>query len=99
MKNLGIYVHIPFCVKKCNYCEFNSFCASDTVQDIYTDALINEIKAFGRLRKITADTIFFGGGTPTLLGEKNLEKIITAIKVQSKNRKSWQVQGFKGFGR
>ena len=80
MKNQGIYVHIPFCVKKCNYCDFNSFCASDTVQDIYTDALVNEIKSFGKIKKIDADSVFFGGGTPTLLKEENLEKIISAIK-------------------
>ena len=80
MKNLGIYVHIPFCVKKCNYCDFNSSSASDEVQNIYTDSLVNEIKEFGKLKKVTADTVFLGGGTPTLLGEKNLEKIITAIK-------------------
>ena len=80
MKNRGIYVHIPFCVKKCNYCDFNSFSASDTVQDIYTDALLSEIKSFGKHKKITADTVFFGGGTPTLLSEQNLEKIILAIK-------------------
>ena len=80
MKNQGIYVHIPFCVKKCNYCDFNSFCASETVQDIYTDALCNEIKSFGKIKKIDADSVFFGGGTPTLLKEENLEKIISAIK-------------------
>jgi len=80
MKNLGIYVHIPFCIKKCNYCDFNSFCASSEAQDIYTDALVSEIKSFGKAKKINADSVFLGGGTPTLLGEKNLEKIITAIK-------------------
>ena len=80
MKNLGIYVHIPFCIKKCNYCDFNSSSASVEVQNIYTDSLVREIKAFGKLKKVSADTVFFGGGTPTLLGEENLEKIITAIK-------------------
>ncbi len=80
MKNRGIYVHIPFCVKKCNYCDFNSFCASDMVQNIYTESLVNEIKSFGKIQKIDADSVFFGGGTPTLLNEENLEKIITAIK-------------------
>lgn len=80
MRKNGIYIHIPFCVKKCNYCDFNSFCASDTVQDIYTDALVNEIKSFGKIKKIDADSVFFGGGTPTLLKEENLEKIISAIK-------------------
>lgn len=80
MKNLGIYVHIPFCVKKCNYCDFNSFCASSEAQNIYTDSLVNEIKSFGKAKKIKADSVFLGGGTPTLLSEENLEKIITAIK-------------------
>lgn len=80
MGKCGIYVHIPFCIKKCNYCDFNSFSADDGVQNEYTAALVNEIRAFGKSEKIEADSVFIGGGTPTLLSDENLEKVILALK-------------------
>ena len=72
-----IYVHIPFCRRKCNYCAFNSK-VSDTAEKIsYVEALIKEINLRGDNSKV--ETIYFGGGTPTTLTLNQLEKIICAL--------------------
>ncbi len=65
---IGLYVHIPFCLKKCNYCDFCSFDSLLREERVaYLSALIREIKGYKRDEKICVDTIFFGGGTPSLL--------------------------------
>lgn len=67
----GLYLHIPFCAKKCAYCDFYSACVSDGMLDSYTESLIREIKNWGGvLRRPVFDTVYFGGGTPSLLGER-----------------------------
>jgi oxygen-independent coproporphyrinogen-3 oxidase len=71
----SLYVHIPFCLKKCLYCDFNSY-ANIELQDSYIDALIKEI---GRIKINKFETVFIGGGTPTILSIKNLEKLMKAI--------------------
>jgi len=79
-KNLGIYIHIPFCKSKCVYCDFYSLSGSETQMDSYTDALcshIAETAAF--LTGYCVDTIYFGGGTPSYLGEKRLSSILKII--------------------
>ncbi len=82
MKKLGVYIHIPFCIKKCNYCDFCSF-PNRGEQDFrdYTDELCRRIREFGRENgKRTADTVYFGGGTPTLLPTECFEDIMQALK-------------------
>ncbi len=70
-----IYIHIPFCVRKCLYCDFYS--VTDTeLKDAYTDAVIKEIVS---LKGLKTDTVYIGGGTPTTLGD-NLLKIVKAVK-------------------
>lgn len=77
---IGLYVHIPFCVKKCNYCDFCSFSGlSQDIKDSYVDQLCREILAY-KEKCISVDTIFFGGGTPTLLAVEDMMKITAAIK-------------------
>lgn len=82
MDCMGIYVHIPFCVKKCNYCDFLSWpLKGETEQDRYTGSLVQEI---GMARQILpencpVDSVFVGGGTPSILTLKNLEKIFSAL--------------------
>ena len=68
-KKLGLYLHIPFCVRKCRYCDFCSFPGMGTdVMDLYTRRLAEEvIRASRKYRGYTVDTVYFGGGTPTLL--------------------------------
>ena len=79
MNKAGIYVHIPFCVKKCNYCDFNSFASGEHTQNEYINSLISEITQFAKIKNLQADSVFIGGGTPTLLSENHLEKLIVAI--------------------
>lgn len=80
MKNLELYVHIPFCVKKCSYCDFLSFAADEHTQIEYADALIREIKAYGpKCKAYNVSTIYIGGGTPSWLDENKLLEILDAI--------------------
>lgn len=77
---LGIYIHIPFCLSKCAYCDFYSRCGTKHDYNDYTDALCRHIgEAQMRSSDYVADTIFFGGGTPTAIGEKNLLRILSAV--------------------
>jgi oxygen-independent coproporphyrinogen III oxidase len=80
--NLGIYVHIPFCVRKCRYCDFLSFsCSSSKVFSEYTDALIREIKLRSdswHYRNV--DSIYIGGGTPSLFSEWDMGRIVDCLK-------------------
>ena len=69
-KPLGLYIHIPFCAKKCAYCDFYSAFPEGTVTARYLSALKSEIIKWGGLTDRPIDTIYIGGGTPSLLGEK-----------------------------
>lgn len=76
---IGLYVHVPFCVKKCAYCDFTSFPLCDfSWRENYIDALCDEIASY-KSHKLTLDTIFFGGGTPSLLSGEEFLKISSAI--------------------
>ena len=82
-KELELYVHIPFCVRKCAYCDFLSAPAGEQTREQYIDALVDEIKAYqshdlAKNRVVT--TIFFGGGTPSILEGDSLVQIVTAIR-------------------
>ena len=82
MKNsLGIYIHIPFCVQKCNYCDFCSAPAGEDLKAQYVSALIKNIESSAKhfSHKIV-DSIFFGGGTPTCLPTKKLAEILSAVQ-------------------
>ena len=74
----SIYIHIPFCLRKCNYCAFNSKVAGEVEIENYVDALTREIENFSE--KFSAETIYFGGGTPTVLKISQLEKIFRALE-------------------
>ena len=81
MKKLGIYIHIPFCTKKCGYCDFYSVKWNEIQEYQYIQSAINEIKGYSALsRKFVVDSIYFGGGTPSLINPENLESIISTIK-------------------
>ena len=67
---LGLYIHIPFCEKKCNYCDFYSAFYNKDTLGVYLDALKGEIKKWGGKINRPIDTIYIGGGTPSLLGEE-----------------------------
>ena len=77
---IGIYVHIPFCKSKCAYCDFVSFKgALEEYEEVYVKHLIKEIYSYKSERKIKADTVFFGGGTPTVISEKSFFEISKAL--------------------
>ena len=76
----GLYVHIPFCVRKCSYCDFCSFALSTVdFRDRYIDRLCEEIRSY-KSRGISLDTVFFGGGTPSLLTPDEFCRIVDAIR-------------------
>ena len=79
---LGIYVHIPFCRSKCQYCDFYSLaCKEDKLMDGYLDAVCAHIKESGALApNYKVDTIYFGGGTPSFFGADGLAQILATIR-------------------
>ncbi len=74
----GIYVHVPFCERKCPYCAFYSRAADRHSVEGYMASLIRSIEGFGD--KVQADTLYFGGGTPNLLGAENIAEIISSCR-------------------
>jgi oxygen-independent coproporphyrinogen-3 oxidase len=79
----GIYLHIPFCKKACHYCNFHFSTQTDTIQAL-VDALIQEIELQKSYIKEPIETIYFGGGTPSLLNEAQLKAILAAIDTHFK---------------
>jgi oxygen-independent coproporphyrinogen-3 oxidase len=80
-KKLGLYVHIPFCAKKCDYCDFYSLSGAESRMDDYVQALetqLFEIAPRAELHEV--DSVYFGGGTPTLLGSRRLARLLKAIQ-------------------
>jgi len=80
-KELELYIHIPFCVRKCHYCDFLSAPADEQTREQYTEALCREIVSYKETAaEYEVSTVFFGGGTPSLLSVQQFEKIIGAIR-------------------
>ena len=75
----GIYIHIPFCKKACHYCNFHFSTQTEYIQE-FTHALVAEIKLQKNYLTAPIETIYFGGGTPSLLKKAELEMIIEALK-------------------
>ena len=81
MNGLEIYIHIPFCVKKCDYCDFLSAPVDLETKEKYVEALINEIKLNkNKMSEYVVDTVFIGGGTPSLLEENQISKIMSVLR-------------------
>ena len=79
-KPLGVYVHVPFCEKKCPYCDFYSAPGNEKKYNDYTGAVVSRIRSLGEKLGRRGDTLYFGGGTPSLLGEQRLCEMISAAK-------------------
>ena len=79
---LGIYIHVPFCRSKCQYCDFYSLTTKeDSLHDGYLDAVCSHIKEAGALApNYLVDTIYFGGGTPSFFGAEGMAAILTTIR-------------------
>ena len=77
---LGLYIHVPFCARKCAYCDFYSLAGREDRMDDYVSALCAHLAEAAPLAAgYEADTVYFGGGTPSLLGPRRLEKILHLI--------------------
>ncbi len=75
---VGVYVHIPFCERKCAYCAFYSKCSDASTQKAYTEALCRNIRAY-KGRGLSCDTLYFGGGTPSVTDADNIGMILSAV--------------------
>lgn len=81
-KGFGVYVHVPFCATRCGYCDFNTYTPSETESsyEAYLVALEKELELAAEKVGRTADTVFVGGGTPSLLGADGLGRILTRVR-------------------
>ena len=81
MNPIGLYLHIPFCDGKCAYCNFFSCCPRTDLSDLteYTERLIDSITVWGKSLDRTVDTVYFGGGTPSLMGHDRLNHILDTV--------------------
>lgn len=87
-ENIGIYIHIPFCKKKCFYCDFVSYENKDNLIQEYIDAVCLEILQNAEiLSEYNISTIYFGGGTPSLIKAEYIEKILNTLKLFVTNEK------------
>ena len=73
----GIYIHIPFCIKKCSYCDFYSVSYDEPLKDLYLKALLKEIDRASFAGEIK--TVYIGGGTPSLLSPSEVEVIVNKL--------------------
>ena len=82
MESIGLYIHIPFCRQKCLYCDFPSWAGREGQMQMYVDALTAEIRAQGkRYENREVVSVFFGGGTPTYLGNKRLSSLLYTLSL------------------
>lgn len=78
--SFGLYLHVPFCASKCPYCDFYSMRTDEAEKERYTAALMQQMEESYRTLNRKADTLYIGGGTPSLLGAESLKKLITTGK-------------------
>lgn len=97
----AIYIHVPFCVKKCDYCDFLSFESTKEARKKYVEFLIKEIKMYPKYKY---DTVYFGGGTPSLLEPKDVNLILKELEINKNaevtleaNPKTVDYEKLKGF--
>lgn len=76
--SIGLYIHIPFCTKKCPYCDFYSVSFDESLACDYTSAVIKRIESY-KDKNLSVDTIYFGGGTPNLIGSEKIRDILCAV--------------------
>lgn len=78
MTETSLYFHIPFCNRRCGYCDFNTFAGLNSLLPVYVDAICQEIELIAKAspQKINVGTLFFGGGTPSLLSPQQVERIL-----------------------
>lgn len=79
-EELELYIHIPFCIKKCQYCDFLSFTAAEDQKQAYIRSLVREIEGYEEGGKQKVITIFFGGGTPSIVKAEEIGEIMKAVR-------------------
>lgn len=77
---IGVYIHIPFCLSKCPYCDFYSLKQNDELINEYCNNICHSIKNWSKKLNKKADTIYLGGGTPSIIGNDNIVKIVECAK-------------------
>ena len=78
---LSLYIHLPWCVKKCPYCDFNSHAAQTLPEAAYIDALLRDLeRALPDIWGRKIHTVFFGGGTPSLFSADGIDRILTGVR-------------------
>src|SRR6476659_3094088 len=83
MKPAGIYIHIPFCRSRCSYCDFATGLYESALAERYIASVVSEILAWREvIQPETVDTIYFGGGTPSLLSPAQLEALLNAVRAR-----------------
>src|SRR2546425_4124668 len=81
MSHAGVYIHIPFCRSHCSYCDFATGMYESGLAERYVRALCDEIKKWNEIENSSEiDTIYFGGGTPSLLAPAQIEGILKAVR-------------------
>ena len=107
---LSLYIHLPWCVKKCPYCDFNSHAAQSLPEAAYIDALLLDLeRALPDIWGRRIHTVFFGGGTPSLFSAEGIDRILTGIRTLTQlmpgaeitleaNPGTVEAARFKGFG-
>ncbi|MCP4416345.1 MAG: radical SAM protein, partial [Chloroflexi bacterium] len=78
--SLSLYLHIPFCRHRCAYCDFNTYTSLGDLQEAYANGLITEMAQVSGGQRRAAHTIFFGGGTPSLMSPAAIERILDGMK-------------------
>lgn len=92
MKKIELYIHIPFCVRKCNYCDFLSKASDQETKDHYVKALVQEIESSkSDLAGYEVISVFFGGGTPSLLSEEHFRMIMEALRSNARFTKDCEI--------
>lgn len=82
MKEIGLYIHIPFCKSKCYYCDFNSYANKEGFIEKYVESIKKELKE-ENVNDYTIKTIYIGGGTPSILDEQYIEEILNEINISN----------------
>ena len=80
MKEIGVYIHIPFCKQKCYYCDFISYSNKENCMEKYINALKKEIENFTKNNEIRISTVYIGGGTPSYIDSKYIGEILDLFK-------------------
>ena len=88
---IGLYIHIPFCIKRCFYCDFVSYENKEELIEQYIEALCTEIIQNSEiLSQYKIKTVYFGGGTPSYIDDMYIEKIMSTLKLFQKDESEFE---------